>query len=527
MVRSKKLEGPRHWPAALDKWVNQYGDIKSECLRNYNYLVPIKNIRNTLTLALGDHSSHPCPIYNGFHKQSSFLPLEEWSKYDGVLGNRNNVWASIDKCDVPPVKNWDPVIMEEAMVRTGQQVELSFSTGICPVPVFNGAASATFPFASFGFRNKADVLTCVGFFKWLTHPFDKPTIWRVSPKREFIEVELIKNGKIRTFIIPPLHLLWWQKVFYSNQDSNLIKYQPGGIRYGISFQRGGFHKLMEEFENFVNITYDVSGWDRSFPLMREVHSLRQKFLKGASSFKEYLDWMTENTIESNILLPNGDVIKWKNGNKSGSGLTTSDNSVGHLIIQNYILVLLEQRFGKFDYATAIYSEDTISGWPAHVASFLDKKFFDDVYALFGYKIRDFERFKSCEGIKFLGARCRTVHFNGIDFYCPAYDSGRIYAALTTLIEKHGYDDVLAKSYSLLHLAWDDAPLFQHIYEFVLYLLEDTSAQSVFAEKLRLSGLPSRDQIVFGFWLGCEYDGGFSSVDPIDTSFFTFVEEEGF
>jgi hypothetical protein len=261
--------------------------------------------------------------------------------------------------------------------------------------------------------------------------------------------------------------------------------------------------------------------------MREVHSIRQKFLKGASSFGEYLSWMTENTIESNILLPNGDVIKWKNGNKSGSGLTTSDNSVGHLIIQNYIVVLLEQKFGKFDFARAIYSDDTISGWPDFVASILNKKFFDDVYALFGYTIRDFETFKSCEGIKFLGARCVTVPFNGINFYCPAYDSGRIYAALSTLIAKHGYDDILAKSYSLLHLSWNDFPLFQHIYDFVLHLLEDTSTQSAFAEKLRQSGLPTRDQIIFGFWLGCEYDGGFLGVEPIDTSFFTFVEEEGF
>jgi len=110
------------------------------------------------------------------------------------------------------------------------------------------------------------------------------------------------------------------------------------------------------------------------------------------------------------------------------------------------------------------------------------------------------------GMHFLGATCRSIG----DRFVPSYDSERIFSAFVTEIDKHGPDDEVSKAYALMHLAWYDEELFENIRSFITTVLADKEIHGPFIDGLRTTGVPRRQKVVYGFWLGVEGAYSFSS-----------------
>jgi len=482
-------------------------------LRTYENLKPINGSRIRIPLNDDGERSH----YKPSLLLSSYPSLNIPQKFQGVLPKLKNVWTSILKMDQPKIfdiknqKAW-----ERGLKRSARHLEFCLTSDVAIVPEFVTKTSATLPFTLMGFRSKAQVLEQADFYKyWVWEPFDKPCLWRVSPKHEFLSMDDINGNKIRTFIIPPLHLLYWQKVFAQESDAKMKKHQPGYIRYGITFQYGGFHNMimahsggnLKKLLERIFWEADISGWDRVVPLLKLCWEFRSHFATIPDFLKNFHVWCVQNTVYARVVLPNGDIVEREIGNNSGSGTTTSDNCIMHEFILNYLFEILELIFDlcEDDEWADIFGDDELPSVklnPSEEQRFLKdfKQIISDTYAQFGLIIKEsqFRIQKGPIGMHFLGGKCCRID----DFFLPSYDSERIYSALAYEIDKHTPDEEVAKAYALMHLAWEDLPLFNYIRVFLLTTLQ-TEIHGGFVDGLRKTGIPNRNEVIYGFWLGVE------------------------
>jgi len=493
--------------------------IKSQtCRKEYKFFTPFCS--TSYEIPLGSTFMHQ-PL-SDFWKDYGDLSFVRSLDFGGVLANDDNVWKSVYKMDAKHglTSGFDPKIFDDAIEMSWSKLGWCLTTPINYAPSFVLNRSATFHFTAAGYKTKGDVLMDPDFYELVWHPFDMLCWWRVSPKHEYLAIEdIINENKIRTFIIPPMHLLFWQKVF-GCADENIKKYQPGDIRYGITFQYGGYHRMImahgDDPESLIWYTLDASGWDRLIPILNACWDLRRRGLTIPPSIQKFYDWMISNTISSYLLLPNGDVI-WKDwGNNSGSGTTTGDNCIMHQIISDYTKIYAQKRnFANIDDHNAdLYGDDNQATFPCIwegkdldliLESF--KQILVDVYGHFGLTIKKHTCVvqKGPIGVQFLGATC-TKHG---DFYLPAFNSSRIYAAMTTCIDKHSIDDEVSKCYALMHLAWNDIELFDILYNMLFSAMRDTSVQGSFLNSVRKRGLPSREEVINRFWIGTEAESIFA------------------
>jgi hypothetical protein len=460
-----------------------------------------------------DFTTNPAPL---FHKHG--VNLDRKIKFGGVHATQDNVWKSIMKMDADLITNIkDPELWERALERTDEILEPVLSTNWDYMPEFVESTSATLPFSLMGFKTKGQVLGEPDFYNcYVRNPFTRPCLWRVSPKYEFLSIkEIIEEEKIRTFIIPPLHLLYWQKAFGAG-DKKMKEVYPGDIRYGYSFQYGGFDRLIrahgggsfEETMKRLFFEIDISGWDRLIPLLRQAWEMRRKHLKYPKSLDDFFDWVIEQTVKAFIVLPNGDIVRRKCGNNSGSGTTTSDNCIMHQMLTNYLREKLNHYHGieQTDMHADVYGDDLLASLKldeeqeAQMIRCL-KDILRNLYKEFNMTVKE----SACQiqkgpvGMHFLGATCRVIN----DRFVPSYDSDRIYSAFVTEIDKHGPDDEVSKAYALMHLAWHDEELFTNIRSFIITILADQEIHGPFVDSLRTTGVPGRQRVIHGFWLGVE------------------------
>lgn len=480
------------------------------CSRNYKHFSALGCLSYQIPLNDTLMDSTLCTLWD-LHGS-----LDREIQYAGVLPTEDNVWTSILKMDCGKFElKVDPDKFRRSLDLTWGKLRIALEGDICLFPDFVEDTSATFPFTVLGFKKKRDVLRHPTFWnEWVFKPFDKPCIWRVSPKYEFLHImDDIFNGKIRTFIIPPLHLLYWQKVFCAEADHNLIKYQCGDIRYGISFAYGGFHRFVSRhgpnifLRKFIEA--DVSGWDRVLVLLEHVWKMRKRGLKNVHpSLWKFYDWVEENTLNSILLLPNGDLIRKNWGNNSGSGTTTSDNCLAHQIIMDYLRIHLQDEdiCHVLDLLADLYGDDSLASLLTQLTDDELKQIWIHVYSLFGMTIKP-SQFKVSTGpigVGFLGAKCAMVD----EMFVPYYNSERIYSSLVSDIKAKSEDETLGKWYALLHLSWHDEELFERISYAIVNAIREIDGP--YSDHLHEHGVPSRDRVINSYWLGVEGDE-FSSV----------------
>lgn len=194
-------------------------------------------------------------------------------------------------------------------------------------------------------------------------------IWSLSMKRETLPIEkILKDNKMRSFMMPPIHYLILQKIF-STRFNHFMKKVPMSA-YGFNYHKMGFHEMCKHISEHKNIIeYDVKYWDKNFGLKKICKDIRKEFLILTPEEDKLYERMRIYEEQPTVLLPDGSLVQLKSGQCSGSEDTTSDNTLAHILIFFYeALVGAKEKFGKIvtlnhilkNTRAKMYSDDNIS-----------------------------------------------------------------------------------------------------------------------------------------------------------------------
>jgi len=375
---------------------------------------------------------------------SNFLETEpqlgqqmlEAADYAGVIIDEKRYIKSFAKCDFPNVKPTD--------FKLNKAIDYIFQM-LSPIMIgkrfqsrvkFNPKTSCGEPYMHMINPDTNKLFKCKGEFlnssiaESEIESFHEP-VSAIFPKIEFLPCSDLMVEKLRSIFNAEVTLTMKQKHLYDAQDDALKESADDFLkqwsRYGYTKQFGGIHYLASAHltlkgDNILHKMADVSGWDRRFPLMKEVYELRKRWYEVNGPMSE-IELQLHNYISRNmehpyVSLTNGDIYQRHCGNISGSGKTSSDNTIGHMIIEMYALITLYyNKHGVIpDYdlllketRISLYGDDDLSSYnyllfADSVDEFINT--YRDIYKTFGLEIKD-KAFRynigTVNGLEFLGA----------------------------------------------------------------------------------------------------------------------------
>jgi len=310
----------------------------------------------------------------------------------------------------------------------------------------------------------------------------------VCPKVEYLTMQKILSGDQRCFEIYQVTHTGYQIHLCQKFNKNLYALGPDEnypVSIGVVFSQGGFHRLGMAFEekdedgnDQTNGMGDVSKWDKSLDhkWRRYCMRIRLAMYRGLNSndYRIRMEWMYFWERYSIIILPWGQVVLMDNWMKSGSVLTSSDNTLTHLMVAIAYVKRHERQIGRIIVTWRdamgvihwyLYADDHLFRMSARLdflASFARRCEF---YRLCGFKLKE-EDDKlvrgTALGLTFLGAEFRKVY----GFYVPAFSVGRVWSS--TVIESPlgelEAQDYFAKCRSLLLLLCGHGPSVYNYYK---------------------------------------------------------------
>jgi len=401
--------------------------------------------------------------------------------------------------------------------------------------------SPGYPANLWNIDTKAELVRDKMFLDWQGRfQYSEIPFYIASPKKEYLAWEDIAptdmggREKIRLFTIPPFHLLQQQLRFGKKISTRIKNFKWSA--YGFNPYKGGVDLLANRLlSKPIRFFYDVSGWDKFLPLMKAVYAFL-KLNNGYNSFSESLkkayDWMETHSVSYFIKMYDGSVYQKKYGNASGSGTTTRDNILAHiLIVSCFLMEAFYNKFGCWptdqfldEQIVQLFGDDSVCSVDEEFDYVLHPGFLDDFFSRFGMKLkflkggRDFP----IEEMQFLGFTFRKIEGK----YFPLFDTQRL---ATTMI----YDGVqplnresfICRAFMLYFMSFssDEYDIFKTAYhnlsQWYLTIGNLTATEEVFAHLGVLS-----DDEMFAFYQGLEssrLDGVFDTFLP------PFMEEEGF
>lgn len=392
----------------------------------------------------------------------------------------------------------------------------------------SGGYTATY----YGLRTKGELVSDPLFVQsdYMNKPWKTIPLMTVANKTELkIKADVLKD-KIRHFFISEYHLFKSQ-IKYGKRSSLKLKDFKWSA-YGFSPFGGGVDRLARKLlSKPIRFFYDVSGWDKFIPIMKHLYSVIYKHSRewvAEEDMEEFL-WMIKNTVEFFCVLYDGDIILKKYGNASGSGTTTRDNILMHIILAAAFLAeAYFIKMGKLpdsrllsEQVVKLFGDDSVFAVDIEFEHVLFRKEYEDgflntFFKRFGMKLKflyggeDFP----IEEMSFLGFQFKNVKGT----YLPLYDSKRL---ATSFIHTNDKSDTLDAYVSkifvltMMSYASTEFGLFYNAYLTVVGSLsgELTPGLKSFSE-MRLT-----PQLLEGFYTGAESNFA-------DFSFFESAMEEG-
>jgi hypothetical protein len=318
--------------------------------------------------------------------------------------------------------------------------------------------SPGWPHTYFGFKSKLDLVQSLADTLFEDRTSTLP-VWNVAGKIEYKDISDIKENKIRLFQIPCFELLWSQLKFGKRISLRLMNRHWSA--YGFNPYGGGFDRLAQKLLlKRYRGCYDVSGWDKFLPLLKDIYNiLLQKGKIPEEELEEFL-WNVENTCNFLLKLNNGNVIRKTYGNASGSGCTTRDNIFGHIII--FAAGLYEaylQKVGSpppfslvHDQLVNLYGDDNVFSLDEEFSLMCDVEFLGQHLGRYGLKLKFF--------FGGLDADLHVLSFLGASFkkkgsrWLPLYDVQRL--ATTMINESDKRLDLaqhLGKAFTLMVMSY--------------------------------------------------------------------------
>lgn len=292
-----------------------------------------------------------------------------------------------------------------------------------------------YPGNHYGFVSKEDLNSDPDYNHWeenLKMGKEFPPIWDVRPKKEFLPFVDVASGKIRLYQVPPLHYIKYQ-LKYGKRISERIK----GFRwsaYGFNPYSGNFNSLAQQLlRKKIRFCYDVSGWDKFLPILMYVYNeiLNRNEDDWTEEEKEEFRWVVTNVCSPIMKMPDGTTYMKDYGNPSGSGTTTRDNILCHVIIMAHALIeayfLEHGEYPSFELldeqVVKLFGDDNIAGVDMDFSLIIDEKFLSNHMEKYGMKLKFLEGGVNhpIEKLSFLGA-----HFTEKDgMYLPEFDTSRL------------------------------------------------------------------------------------------------------
>jgi len=222
---------------------------------------------------------------------------------------------------------------------------------------------------------------------------------------------------------------------FSQSFNNDLKQVPWSA-YGFNWHNKGFHYHLRKFIPYTNITeYDAKFWDKRFPLKEECYNLRRKFLDLDEEEESEFWKIALDEIYPNIILPTSEVIILPSGQCSGSENTTSDNTIGHMMIIFYEAISGFYDINKIvpsiddilsNVENIIYSDDVIQACSDEYSFMADPYKKKAIFEKFGLGIdpldpEKFKKFNSIYGATFLGMTVSSYD----QYLVPIYDYSKV------------------------------------------------------------------------------------------------------
>lgn len=354
--------------------------------------------------------------YNWFEREMSDLVVAK--------NTVKTLDKSVRKMDVIPTRDYlecsyFPRVIEfvadnfrEALTQTSMSIDECFSS-------MDMDKATGYILRQNGYKKKYQVISQGVWRQFLDLGLIKEIpLWLASGKeREYLfRSDYVEDEKQRTFIIEPFELLFHKKIIYGNQNTGMKN--AWWSAYGINPYEGGVNRMARRLLKFKRFTmFDIIRYDRKFPHMRNVFSIRNRFIP-ESPFR---DWVTENSCKSRVVLPNGDCIEKDWGNNSGSGTTTGDNIIGMAIPIVHFLLRLgvkEEEINQMVDAF-LFGDDVVMGDNLDIPDDLFREELERTFRLYGFEFDPLVVSHSLSDMEFLGFKFEK--YNGM--WIPKYNLG--------------------------------------------------------------------------------------------------------
>lgn len=393
--------------------VKTFTDEKPHLKYEHMKFVTSTNLRKPVAKSGKCYTIEKDPYWVQFSKHIDTTFFEENATYYRVRPTEHSVEIATKKFDVP---RSEP---DNAIYKKAEKDAMSYLSYIESEPLqrfdvnLKASAGSRWKRRNKGIKQKLYMKTKDGLvptleFEEALMDTTKIPINTASTKDEYLpreEVMSEKEGgaeKARLFEVPDADLGTKQTIFYGGQNQKMVDHhEEKWIKYGMSKEYQGLHKMVKEFEKFTLIAEgDISKYDKNAN-MKIVYRIRHKHLRVAGvaveELEHYIEFLRLKGDEANlihaknladnlrrinytryftenphIILPNGDLCELATGNCSGSGCTTGDNCILHVVIAFYLSYkLLLRRFGPDAKLSkkeidkyiniAIYSDDFLMG----------------------------------------------------------------------------------------------------------------------------------------------------------------------
>jgi hypothetical protein len=337
--------------------------------------------------------------------------------------------------------------------------------------------------------------------------------FRQAWKEEWLEIKEILEDKVRTFGGGSAHFDQLQKMLHGGQNDNLKNF--AWSYYGWTPYLGGVDRLAKALNVFrLKAMRDWSAWDRKFYLMVRIYTIRLRGLEEWAALNGGLSKWAKSAhfhIARVLCCPwyimdDGSVWSWPWSNPSGSGATTADNILGHVMTE-FRMMLDAKTDLEYEQAVqaliAIFGDDHVGGYPEYLAPMCEEASFRAIVdKAIGLPVKllvcgEIE----VEELRFLGFAFKRILVGDMEFYIPVYDPTRLIDAFRYNIRSMSEEQELSKAYSLLIMSWGTPALyalFAAAYATMLRAAEPSAA----VERWRLRGVPTHVQ-VRGFYIGLE------------------------
>lgn len=352
-----------------------------------------------------------------------------------MVENMIQTWEDRPVCDLGKVR-WLDYALEFLKINYGHIFKDCVSSDEEVFSYMNMTTSGGYFAVYFGLRTKREVFSDLGFQKFFRDfCYETPGLWSVSPKKEILPIANIDAGKCRLFVIPDAILVFNQLKF--GKKASLRLKDLGWSAYGFNPYNGGVDRLAQRLlKKVVRFYYDVSGWDKFLPLLSAVYRMIQGCtnLDDERLMKQF-HWTVVNTVVMFCKMYDGSVYVKDYGNGSGSGTTTRDNILAHIII--IVVILCTAFYDKFcelptfayldSQIIKLFGDDSICSVDEEFDYVLRDGYVANIFTLFGMKLKFFYGGYDypLEKMEFLG----FSFFETKGGYLPLYDEKRLATAL--------------------------------------------------------------------------------------------------